>query len=37
LPFSGADIAALSGVGAIALALGGMLILTSRRRRRVSE
>jgi hypothetical protein len=30
---SGADIAALSSVGAVALALGGMLILTSRRRR----
>lgn len=37
LPFTGADIAAVSGVGAIALALGGMLILTSRRRRHVSE
>jgi hypothetical protein len=36
LPFTGADIAALSGVGAIAMALGGMLILTSRRRRRVA-
>jgi hypothetical protein len=36
LPFTGADIAALTGVGAIALALGGMLILTSRRRRRVA-
>ena len=34
LAFTGADIAALSSVGAIALALGGMLILTSRRRRR---
>ena len=33
LAFTGADIAALSGVGAIALALGGMLILTGRRRR----
>jgi alpha-L-fucosidase len=37
LPFTGADIAALSGVGAIALALGGMLILTGRRRRRVVQ
>jgi len=37
LPFTGADIAALSGVGAIALALGGMLILTGRRRRRVAQ
>jgi hypothetical protein len=33
LPFTGADVAALSGVGAIAMALGGMLILTGRRRR----
>jgi hypothetical protein len=37
LPFTGADIAALSGVGAVALALGGMLILTGRRRRRVVQ
>jgi hypothetical protein len=37
LPFTGADIAALSGVGAVALALGGMLILTGRRRRRVTQ
>lgn len=37
LAFTGADIAALSGVGAIALALGGMLILTGRRRRRVAQ
>jgi hypothetical protein len=37
LPFTGADIAAVSGVGAIALALGGVLILTNRRRRHVSE
>src|ERR1700728_47392 len=37
LPFTGADIAALSSVGAIALALGGMLILAGRRRRQVSE
>jgi hypothetical protein len=37
LAFTGADIAALSGVGAIALALGGMLILTGRRRRRVTQ
>ena len=36
LAFTGADIAALSGVGAIALALGGMLILTGRRRRRTA-
>ena len=36
LAFTGADIAALSGVGAIAMALGGMLILTGRRRRRVA-
>lgn len=34
LAFTGADIAAVSSVGAIALALGGMLILTGRRRRR---
>jgi hypothetical protein len=33
LAFTGADIAAVSSVGAIALALGGMLILTGRRRR----
>jgi hypothetical protein len=33
LAFTGADIAALSGVGAVALALGGMLILAGRRRR----
>jgi len=33
LPFTGADIATMSGVGAIALALGGLLILTGRRRR----
>ena len=37
LAFTGADIAALSGVGAIAVALGGMLILTGRRRRRVVQ
>ncbi len=36
LPFTGADIAALSGVGALAMALGGMLILTGRRRRRAA-
>jgi hypothetical protein len=36
LAFTGADIAALSGVGAVAMALGGMLILTGRRRRRVA-
>ncbi len=36
LAFTGADIAALSGVGAIALGLGGMLLLTSRRRRSIS-
>jgi hypothetical protein len=36
LAITGADIAALSGVGAIALALGGMLILTGRRRRRTT-
>lgn len=33
LAFTGADIAALSSVGAIALALGGVLILSARRRR----
>lgn len=33
LAFTGADVTALAGVGAIALALGGLLILTSRRRR----
>ena len=37
LAITGADIAALSGVGAIALALGGMLILTGRRRRQAAE
>lgn len=36
LAFTGADIAALGGVGAVALALGGMLILTGRRRRRAA-
>jgi hypothetical protein len=36
LAFTGADIAALSAVGAVAMALGGMLILTGRRRRRVA-
>jgi len=36
LPFTGADIATMSGVGAIALALGGVLILTGRRRRRTA-
>lgn len=36
LAFTGADIAAVSGVGAIALALGGMLVLASRRRRMTS-
>lgn len=33
LAFTGADIAAVSAVGAIALALGGMLVLSGRRRR----
>jgi hypothetical protein len=33
LAFTGADIAAMSGVGAIALGLGGFLILAGRRRR----
>lgn len=33
LAFTGADIAAMAGFGAIALAIGGMLILTTRRRR----
>jgi hypothetical protein len=37
LPFTGADIAAVSSVGAIALALGGMLLLAGRRRRQVSQ
>jgi hypothetical protein len=36
LPFTGADIAAVSGVGAVALAVGGTLILTGRRRRRTT-
>lgn len=36
LPFTGADIAAVSGVGAIALALGGVLLLAGRRRRQIS-
>lgn len=36
LAFTGADIAALSGVGALAMALGGMLILTGRRRRQTA-
>jgi hypothetical protein len=33
LAFTGADIAAMSGVGAVALGLGGFLILAGRRRR----
>jgi hypothetical protein len=33
LAFTGADIAAMAGVGAVALGVGGMLILVSRRRR----
>jgi len=33
LAFTGADIAALVGVGAVALGLGGMLLLATRRRR----
>jgi len=33
LAFTGADIAALVGVGAVALGLGGMLLLVTRRRR----
>jgi hypothetical protein len=33
LAFTGADIAAMAGVGAIALALGGMLVFAGRRRR----
>jgi hypothetical protein len=36
LAFTGADIAALSAIGAVALAVGGMLILTGRRRRRAA-
>jgi hypothetical protein len=37
LPFTGADIAVVSGVGAIALAIGGMLLLAGRRRRQVTQ
>jgi hypothetical protein len=37
LPFTGADIAAVSGVGAVALAVGGMLLLAGRRRRQLTE
>jgi tripartite-type tricarboxylate transporter receptor subunit TctC len=33
LAFTGADIAAMAGIGAIALALGGMLVFAGRRRR----
>jgi hypothetical protein len=33
LAFTGADIAIVSAVGAIALGLGGLLVLTARRRR----
>jgi len=33
LAFTGADLAAVSAVGAVALALGGMLVLTGRRRK----
>lgn len=35
LAFTGADIAALTSVGAVALALGGMLVLATRKRRAV--
>jgi hypothetical protein len=37
LAFTGADIAATAGVGAIALALGGMLVFAGRRRRVTSS
>lgn len=37
LAFTGADIAAVSAVGAVALGLGGFLILSSRRRRTVTQ
>jgi hypothetical protein len=37
LAFTGADIAALAGVGAISLALGGMLVFAGRRRRLTSN
>ena len=37
LAFTGADIAAMAGVGAIALALGGMLVFAGRRRRVTSS
>jgi LPXTG-motif cell wall-anchored protein len=37
LAFTGADIAAMTGVGAIALALGGMLVFAGRRRRVTSS
>jgi len=37
LPFTGADIAALTGAGAVALGLGGTMILAGRRRRRMAR
>jgi hypothetical protein len=37
LAFTGADLAATAGVGAIALALGGMLVFAGRRRRATSS
>jgi hypothetical protein len=37
LAFTGSDIAALAGVGAISLALGGMLVFAGRRRRATSN
>jgi titin len=37
LAFTGSDIAALTGVGAISLALGGMLVFAGRRRRATSS
>lgn len=37
LAFTGADIAALAGVGAVALGMGGVLLLLGRRRRQSTE
>lgn len=37
LAFTGADVAAVSGIGALALALGGVLILVSRRKRSMAK
>lgn len=37
LAFTGADIAGMAGVAAVAIGVGGILVLTTRRRRRTAE